>query len=169
MATQGRKKPKVIDPKVQTLVQALRGGNYFEHACAFAGIAPSTAYRWIERGRNEAARIEAGDKPDANETEYLELCNTIEKARAEAVVANVTIIQQAARSGTWQAAAWWLERTMPQQFGRQIKAEVTTNDTSSDIDSDIQRIIGFLDEMDSRSALEVGSGTGEAGTTTTEE
>ena len=167
MAKLGRRPAEPNDPRVQLLLTALKGGNYFEHSCDFAGIARSTAYRWLERGRTERERIESGEKPDPQEANYLEICNTIEKARAEAVVANVTVIQQAARSGTWQAAAWWLERTMPQQFGRQIKAEVTSSDGSSDIDADIERIITFLDEVDSRSSLEMGSGAGEAGTEST--
>lgn len=153
----GRPAPQPDDPKVQLLLSALRAGNYFEHSCAYAGLAPSTVYRWLERGKIEAANQEQGKEPDPLEQPYLELCDTIEKARADAVVANVAIIQNAARNGTWQAAAWWLERTMPAQFGRQIKAEVTTHEQSSDVDADIERIIAFLDEVDSGSALEVES------------
>ena len=98
---------------------------------------------------------------------YVELCNTIEKARADAVVRNVGLIQKAATDGTWQAAAWWLERTMPQQFGRQIKAEVVAIDNTSDIDADIERIAKFLDTLDKSSPLEVEDGTSESGTTST--
>lgn len=162
-AKRGRRVKQLDSPEVQLLLSALRAGNYFEHACAYAGLAPSTVYRWLERGRIEAASIQNGNQPNPEEAEYLDLCNTIEKARADAVVANVAIIQNAARNGTWQAAAWWLERTMPQQFGRQLKAEVTTNDSSSDVDADIERIVLYLDEVDTRSALEVEAGTGEAG------
>ena len=170
MAQKGRKPTKLDDERVTALLTALRGGNYFEHACAYANIAPSTAYRWIERGETEQSRLAQGLDPDPQETVYLELCNAIQKARADAIVANVTIVQQAARNGTWQAAAWWLERSMPNQYGRRLQAEVrTTNELDADIDGDINRIIAYLDEVDQSRALEVGSGTSETGTDSAEE
>lgn len=167
MSKQGRRPTEIDSPKVEILVTALRSGNYFEHACAFAGLAPSTVYRWLERGRKERDAIDAGKEPNEEETHYVELCNTIEKARADAIVRNVGLIQKAANEGTWQAAAWWLERTMPQQFGRQIKAEVVQIDNTSDIDADIERIAKFLDTLDESRALEMEDGTSESGTTST--
>lgn len=165
MAKAGKRPTEIDSLKVETLVTALRTGNYFEHACAFAGLSPSTVYRWLERGRKEREIIEQGNKPDPNEMHYVELCDTIEKARAEAVVRNVGIIQKAANNGTWQAAAWWLERTMPTQFGRQIKAEVTSIDRASDVDADIERIAQYLESLDKSIPLEVEDGTGSEGTT----
>jgi hypothetical protein len=162
MAKQGKRPTELDSPKIDTLVNALRAGNYFEHACSFAGLAPSTVYRWLERGRKEQEAVSKGKDPNDDEGHYVELCNTIEKARAEAIVRNVGLIQKAANDGTWQAAAWWLERTMPQQFGRQIKAEVISIDNTSDIDADIERIAKFLDTLDESRALEMEEGTGEA-------
>jgi len=47
-----------------------------------------------------------------------------------------------------------------------IQAEVITYDGSHDVESDIERIIGLLDQMDSRGPLSLEAGTGEAGTIT---
>jgi len=33
-------------------------------------------------------------------------------------VLSLAVIRSAAAKGTWQAAAWYLERTMPQKYGR---------------------------------------------------
>lgn len=126
MSNVGRKVLKLDDPKVVMLLEALQDGNYVETACLYANLAPSTVHRWLQRGNNEKKRQAAGQSADPIESQYIELCEAVEKARAEAIVANVSAIQQAARTGTWQAAAWWLERTMPNQFGRRIQAEVTT-------------------------------------------
>lgn len=161
MAKRGRRPSELDSPKVTNLIAALRAGNYFEHACAYAGIAPSTAYRWLERGRREQQSQAEGNPKDPIEQHYLELCESIEKARADAIVGNVAIIQNAAKNGTWQAAAWWLERTMPNQFGRQIKAEVTQIDNTTDADADIARIIEFLDEVDKSEPLAVDTGASE--------
>jgi hypothetical protein len=162
MARKGRRPAELDSPKVTNLIAALRAGNYFEHACAYAGLAPSTAYRWLERGRKEQQSQADGNKPDPTESHYLELCESIEKARADAIVGNVAIIQTAAKNGTWQAAAWWLERTMPNQYGRQIKAEVTQIDRTTDADADIARIIEFLDQVDKSEPLALDEGAGEA-------
>jgi hypothetical protein len=121
----GRKVTDIDDPRVQRLVEALKAGNYIEHACDYSGIGKSTVYRWVDRGQNEHERIEAGGEPDAEESKYLQLWEAIKTARAQAFVRNVALIQQAANQGTWQAAAWWLERTAPQQYGRRLSAEVT--------------------------------------------
>lgn len=148
----GRKTPTIDDPKVTLLIQALQGGNFVETACAFAGLNPSTVYRWLDRGSTERSRQQAGHKPDPMETPYIELCNAIEKARAQAVVANVTVIQQAARSGTWQAAAWWLERTMPNQYGRRIQAEITPNVSVKDLENRMLELLGESDSGDIQKA-----------------
>jgi len=142
MATKGRKIPKLTDPKVILLLNALKGGNYIEVSCSYAGLAPSTVYRWLERGRAERASQEAGNKPDSQEKAYLELCEAVEKARADAVLRNVTIIQQAAGSGQWQAAAWWLERSMPQQYGRKIQAEVASTVSVKELEQRMLALIG---------------------------
>jgi len=142
MPPRGRKPSKVDDPKVKLLLQALSAGNYVEVSCAYAGISVATVYQWLEKGRQEKQRIENGGKPDPNKATYVELLEAIETARAKAVVANVAIIQQAARNGTWQAAAWWLERTNPQQFGRKVQAEVTGRISVDDLERRMLELIG---------------------------
>lgn len=141
VAQKGRKPKTIDDPKVKLLLQALQAGNYVETACAYAGLAVSTVYLWLERGRNEKTRIEQGHAPDPKEATYVEISEAIEKARANAIVANVAVIQQAARTGTWQAAAWWLERTMPNQFGRRVQAEVTGKISIEDLERRMLELI----------------------------
>jgi transposase-like protein len=141
MAAKGRKVSQLEDTKVKLLLSALKGGNYIEVACNYAGLAPSTVYRWIERGRAEKASQELGKKPDPTESQYVELCEAVEKARADAILRNVTIIQQAAGNGQWQAAAWWLERSMPQQYGRRIQAEVSATVSVQELE---QRMLALL-------------------------
>lgn len=107
------------------IIENLRLGNYIEHASAAAGITKPTLYAWMEKGRKEQERIEAGLEPNEAETDFLEFFNAVEKAKAEAVSRNVAIIQKSAHSGTWQAAAWWLERTQQTVFGRKQQLEHT--------------------------------------------
>jgi len=144
MTQRGRKAPTLDDSKVKLFLQALTAGNYVEVSCAYAGLSVATVYQWLEKGKAEKAesRRDNGQKPDIHKTTYIELLEAIESARAKAIVGNVAVIQKAARDGTWQAAAWWLERTNPQQFGRKIQAEVTGRISIDDLERRMLELIG---------------------------
>jgi hypothetical protein len=51
---------------------------------------------------------------------FPEFAASVMKAEAEAEVRNQNIIVRAAHNGTWQAAAWWLERRRPQDYARRV-------------------------------------------------
>ena len=107
---------KLTPEVINRLGEALKAGNYIEVAVEYAGIAPATYYRWLKEAEAE----------DASEL-HKELRETTKRARAEAEYRNVALIQQAAQNGTWQASAWWLERSAPSRWGRQqrVQAEIT--------------------------------------------
>jgi hypothetical protein len=125
-------RPTVFTPENRkAIIDALEGGCYIEDAVAFAGISRATYYSWMDLGVAERDRLLADNTATPNPAlaDYLDFSDTVERARAKAVVRNVGIIQKAALT-TWQAAAWWLERTRPKQFGRQM-LEVTGADGGS--------------------------------------
>lgn len=109
---------KITEQVTESLKQALRGGNDVETAAHFAGVSVANVYRWLEIGKFESERISAGEKANPENAPYVEFWEELRKARAEAIVRNVTYIQNAAKSGSWQAAAWWLERAVPEQYSR---------------------------------------------------
>lgn len=47
----------------------------------------------------------------------------VEKAKARFVLRNLRVIRKAALAGTWQAAAWGLERTDPEHYGRVVQEQ----------------------------------------------
>ena len=99
-------RPSKLTPEIQDrIVAAIRAGNYVETAARHAGIDPATFYRWMERGAKERSG------------KYREFRKAVEKARADAEVRHVAIIAQAATK-RWEAAAWWLERSFPDRWGR---------------------------------------------------
>lgn len=118
-------KTKLTTEVRDRIVQALTAGNYQETAALYAGIDQGTYYRWMERGRIERDRINAGEKPLKAETIYREFREAVETARAQAEVRNAGIINKAANDGTWQAAAWYLERSHPQRWGRINRTEIS--------------------------------------------
>lgn len=117
---------KLDDARKERLLEALRAGNYIETACAYAGVSKSSFYNYLAQARK--AREKDGQPLSEHETWALELLDAVEKARADAEVRNVHLIQQAAQGGTWQAAAWFLERSMPQKWARREKVEMSGPD-----------------------------------------
>ncbi|MFD1422452.1 hypothetical protein ACFQ4J_01685 [Laceyella tengchongensis] len=101
-------RPTKLTPALQEkIVTVIRGGNYIETAAAYAGISKQTLYNWLRRG----ARQKSG--------QYREFALAVEQALAEAEMRDLALIEQAARDGKWQAAAWRLERRFPKRWGRQ--------------------------------------------------
>lgn len=89
------------------IVNALVAGNTRRAAAAFAEIDQNTFYRWLD------------DDPDFRAA--------VDHAEAKAEVRYVTRVAQAVAEGDWHAAAWWLERRRPADFGRRDRVEMTVD------------------------------------------
>ncbi len=101
-----------LTPEVQhKVVQAVAAGNRIDIAARYAGIGERTFHRWMAEG--EQAR--SGAKR--------QFWQAVMEARARAEVAAVTAIVTAARKD-WRAAAWWLERTRPHEYGRVYRGTI---------------------------------------------
>ena len=93
-------KSKYTPTTVASMCSLIAAGNAIRVACGLSDINAETHYDWIRR-----------------HPEYAEQIN---KATSAAVAQRISQIAKAASNGSWQAAAWWLERTMPDVYGRQI-------------------------------------------------
>ncbi len=102
-------RPTKRTPEVRQRVLAfLRDGNTKRSAALGAGISEDTLQRWE---RDDAA-----------------FAADVRKAEAMAVLRNVQIIQLSAKTRTWTAAAWWLERKFPDEWARRERIEHTGQD-----------------------------------------
>ena len=102
-------RPTKLTPQIQQrIAEALRAGATYEHAAQYGGVHYATLRRWLQDG--EAA----ADGP------FREFCEAEKRAEAEALVGWLKSIDLAAQEGTWQAAAWKLERRYPQAYGRRV-------------------------------------------------
>jgi hypothetical protein len=108
----------------ERIVNAVRAGSYLDDAAALAGIGRATLFQWLGHGKDAQQKALNGDKLTDRERLYLDFTDAVETARAEAQLRNIAIIQKAANEGTWQAAAWFLERTNPRKWGRHETVEV---------------------------------------------
>ena len=100
---------KGVSTKIQhvqgPLLKYISQGIPIKHACAAVGVPTVTFYDWMKRGEENKS------------AQFVDFHREVEKAKAVAVMRNVAFIQAAAPE-TWQAAAWLLERTHPEEFGR---------------------------------------------------
>jgi hypothetical protein len=102
------------------LLLGIKSGTDLETSCHYAGLSVTEVYRMLERGKTESEKVSAGTTPTESEKECFDLWESLKTARAEAIVRNVAVIQTAASGGSWQAAAWWLERQAPEQFSKGV-------------------------------------------------
>lgn len=80
-----------------------RAGLRNSDICKALGIHESTLYKWLQEPRKGLE---------------VELFEGLEKAKAERKAFMIQTITKAASNGTWQAAAWWLERVYPEEFAK---------------------------------------------------
>lgn len=103
-------RPTKFTPDTQNkLVQAIQMGATYEHAAAYAGISYNTFNEWMKKGE------------DAKSGEFLEFSEAIKEAEGRAVIGWLAKIEKAANDGTWQAAAWKLERRYPSVYGKTVQ------------------------------------------------
>lgn len=123
---------KATDEVFKKITDAVKAGVWIEQAAHLASIHPSTLYDWVSKGERarEMEEITGKAMSDAD-LRLAEFSESLKRARAEAEARNVSLIQKAAQDGTWQAAAWYLERSAPQRWGRRDRMEVTGKEGGS--------------------------------------
>lgn len=107
-------RPSKLTPEVQEKIcNAIRAGNYYEAACAYAGIDYSTFRRWMIKGEK------------TKKGKYHEFCEAVKKAEYEAEMRLVAMWQKH-MPDNWQAIATFLERRFPERWARRldVKQEV---------------------------------------------
>lgn len=80
-----------------TIVSAVRAGNYIETAAALAGITKPTLYDWLNTGSNAAMK---GGKLTAQERRCMEFSNAVGRAMAESEAEDVAGLAALARGVT---------------------------------------------------------------------
>lgn len=104
------------------VIESVKMGRSLTDSGILAGLGRDTLWGWLDQGRKQ---------PDIY-PEYAQLVQDIEEAqasrRAEAVD-NIVTVGNSQQAGTWQANAWFLERTDPENWGRKDKVEHVGNDT----------------------------------------
>ena len=120
---------------IEDICNWLKLGYYQEDAATMAGIATSTFYDWMKKGDEGQKALESGVSSSLPATQegsevevvdmFQEFSEAVKKARAEAEGAHLRNIRRAADNGTWQASAWWLERSFPKKWGKRNTLDIS--------------------------------------------
>lgn len=156
------RKLKITQDTTDKICLAIRAGNYAKVAAEMAGIGETTYYRWLELGQKEGAS-----------KVYREFWESIKRAEADAEVAAVALIRQAANNGTWQAASWLLERKHGERWGRndKLRQEITGANGAPialSVEEARKAVLAFLNEGGEDESVDTGADTTETEGGTTE-
>lgn len=100
------RKSKYEPERVEKLLEAIRLGATYKHACDYAGIHIDTFYEWQDKHPEFPERVKA--------------------AEGAGVISNLQVIKTASAEN-WTAAAWLLERRHPEDYGRRVNDNRNTH------------------------------------------
>ena len=114
-------RPSKLDSEtVDLLVTGLKGGLSQKKSAIYAGIGETTFYRW-QRAYKKIDE-ECGGNPkaikNADDLDLWEFWQSIKKAKIEGELGHLAVINKAASNGVWQASAWYLERSNPEEWSK---------------------------------------------------
>lgn len=108
VATKRGRPTKRTQETINRILQAIEMGATRRLASLYAGIDDSTFYDWQSR--------------------FPDFSDQVKKAEAKAALRWLAKIEQASNEGSWQAAAWKLERLYRDEYGRHVNASHTGPD-----------------------------------------
>jgi transposase-like protein len=152
----------------EQIVDAARAGAFMEDAAASAGVHKSTLYRWMELAEHDEAPVDdiRPENRAAREAHWRacrDLGDALKEARGQAVVDAHHAIRRAwTVEGTWQAAAWFLERTDPARYSRRTVEVVGKDDGPVQLQTARSTIEGLLQDPEALAAVQAAAVAGGA-------
>lgn len=140
---------KLTPELTKRFAEAVEKGHPYSSACDLLHVPYATFKQWVARGEGTHER-------PATEA-HVAFVSAIKEAKAKREARWEGVIEEAALGGTWQAAAWLLERTNRKEFGRHESVEMTGKDggpVEQRITGDKQReqVTALIDELAARRA-----------------
>jgi transposase len=110
-------RPTKLTPDThKRIVQAIQLGATYELAAQYGGVAYNTFNEWMKAG-------------EANKTgAFREFYDAVKEAEGKGAIGWLAKIEAAANDGSWQAAAWKLERRYPHEYGKTVVDQNTNGE-----------------------------------------
>jgi orotate phosphoribosyltransferase-like protein len=132
---------KLNDNLIDRIARLIDTGMSINAVCDAVGVSRASFYQWMS----------LGSQPDRSDI-YVRFVTEIRKARAGVQARWLEKIEIASQDPkTWTAAAWLLERSFPQEFGRRSQVDVTVRE---DVVAEIERLSEELGVFDPTKELE---------------
>lgn len=96
-------KSKLTEDLIREAAKLASIGLKDKDVCKAVGISQAAFYAWMHDADTDLKR---------------KLVDEMDKARAMRKAALLQTVVKASQEGAWQAAAWYLERAYPQEYGR---------------------------------------------------
>ena len=122
---------KFTEDRKKRIIEATRVGSSRTIASAYAGIPLRTLQAWMSRGRRD----------EDQDSEYAQFVRDVDLAEAQGAIKALALIQSAAMNGSWQAAAWLLERR--HNYRREMSLAVTV-----EADSEVLSVTQLMKEIE---------------------
>lgn len=116
----GGRPTKYTPENTLAILEAIRTGAPFTHACRYGGVSFETFNEWRKQ--------------------YPEFSEQVKEAEGEAVKGWLDHIETAAKNGSWQAAAWKLERRYPHEFGRRDRMPIDERELERQFEAEMAGI-----------------------------
>ena len=118
MVTNGKEKrkraSKISETIIASVVEKMRGGNYFDPSCQASGITNRTGYTWLKQGEQ--------DDENNIDSLFVDFWRGVREAEAQAEIEDIRDIRNGCDN--WQSKAWIRERRSRERWGRVDKHEV---------------------------------------------
>lgn len=150
----GKGGPKKLSLKmIDMLCYELAKGHYPEVACRIINIDERTLNAWMEKGLEDKNKIEhafsQGVKIRARDISLEhKLYDAIQLALHEAEDRDLAVLDSAAQSGIWQAAAHRLERRFTKRWGKKIEHD-NKHSGEINVNGTVQHVILTPDQSNS--------------------
>tara|TARA_R100001443_G_scaffold41757_1_gene55108 strand:+ start:942 stop:1406 length:465 start_codon:yes stop_codon:yes gene_type:complete len=118
------RKTKCTAKTIARVAEGMRIGMTVELAAQYGGIGKDTFYRWLKLANDPTADKVFSDFSDA-----------IKAAEADNAARCLLVIDDAANDGSWQAAAWMLERRHKYQRQAAVQVETTAEPQMEIVDT----------------------------------
>ena len=157
MPTKKSGRPSKLSTDLQEkLCGLISRGHYATTACAAVGLGEATYFRWMELGVDHLETRNGKRTRIKAKSPFKEFREAVERAKAQAQMFAMEAIRDAAfdvvagpnkttkvRAKNWTAAAWFLERTAPNQFARREVQHQVPGDTVRNPDTPAKKIVRF--------------------------
>ena len=113
---------KITNELIDAICENIAQGFSYDMAALNNGIAASTFFRWMRKG-----------KEVSSEQIYKDFVHHVEASSDFSEAEALQLVRSAAKiDRNWKASAWFLERRFPEKYGKKSAADLRNQESTND-------------------------------------